>query len=1088
MSSQWRIPPAKYRPIWLPAALVPTVLAPINVHFLVRRKTAEFGALAEIMSMILYLGLRTWQFVMCITGGYFANIYWIWQHLFLTLICLITILYAVFPPLDPLGLEAVFVGIFILWNFVVAVVERWMVGDAFRHFMIERSIITCLGFVVTADSASDEPVRKSIFVRIFARLKFLLGRRSTGPIALPPDNEPVLELGRPRVAAADSTWNPPPELSKNITQWAQLATEWDTHKTLWITADSEERRSEIARVASRLFSSDPAADPSKDHVILVDVSQTHSVFWPLVRGMAEASPEYLQDLIEFPPDILSFHFPWYAYRRFVSPPRVSTWSYYEDTKELIRDLFIRPVNRIHRELKEGKRKKGDQDKRREDSDVELAVQSAPEMTRTTLIVHGLRNNEQSDEIWDLADQLKDKLKSRFKAIGLVIVSEPALLYYNSKDDRHFLDYFCAMHVAESGFISYSGVNPTPPVLCENLFLLWVDGIHRVGGSQTEKMWGKVLKLSLDAGTQEEKPESSTATIAEELYNGVQDRKIILKRLSDIPLIKRSQIIKNQGQDNIKFANKLQQLFELNYRREIATVPREHAIGVLNLTHDLLDVGLPDNDVIPDIQVFFRRAHRLLNLLAAHLKLLPEELAVTDVVLLSEHPTKHGGFSNIYHAQFKSASGEQKQVALKVLKIFEDQSEERRHVLHDKFTREALVWRYLKHTNVVPFLGVDSTTFPSPARAMVSPWMPQGSVLKYMAENSPVGGYAVELINDVIKGLKYLHSVNIVHGDLCGRNILINTKGRACLTDFGLAGFVESDATIKSSTRSGSVRWMSPELIAPPPGVSFKRTIASDVWAFGCVCGERKIWTEGLVPFSHFPNEMGIIFAMAEPANSQPERPYQIQPTDRRGTRMPDRLWEVAQWCWKYDVPERPAVQVVFDILAELKRQQRPNADVPFFEQDQEEDDCDAPPVAGSSGTRHTHLVSSDNSLWSDTSRASSSSSSVADAPPTQTSAAAKGKQRVVHFDEELPAVVRFGPLEVAPDADYEDVFFILFEMLRDLVSRRALVEPQSIHPHDADYIDLHFRNELEANGFAMTWTVHRFDPYLDCNAVLVDGE
>ncbi|KAJ7240626.1 kinase-like domain-containing protein, partial [Mycena haematopus] len=293
-------------------------------------------------------------------------------------------------------------------------------------------------------------------------------------------------------------------------------------------------------------------------------------------------------------------------------------------------------------------------------------------------------------------------------------------------------------------------------------------------------------------------------------------------------------------------------------------------------------------------------------------LLPEELAVTDVVLLSEHPTKHGGFSNIYHGRYTDADGKQKEVALKVLKIFEDQSDERRHLLHDKFTKEALVWRYLKHRNVVPFLGVDSTTFPSPARAMVSPWMVQGSVLKYMAENSPVAGYAVDLLNDVIRGLQYLHSVNIVHGDLCGRNILIDRHGRARLTDFGLAAFVESDATIKSSTRSGSVRWMSPELLSPPPGVSFKRTTASDVWAFGCVCGE--IWSEGIAPFSHFSHEMGIILALVDPANSPEERPYQTQPADKRGTLMPERLWELGQWCWKYDASERPAVQVIFDML------------------------------------------------------------------------------------------------------------------------------------------------------------------------------
>ncbi|KAJ7844326.1 kinase-like domain-containing protein [Mycena leptocephala] len=122
--------------------------------------------------------------------------------------------------------------------------------------------------------------------------------------------------------------------------------------------------------------------------------------------------------------------------------------------------------------------------------------------------------------------------------------------------------------------------------------------------------------------------------------------------------------------------------------------------------------------------------------------------------------------------------------------------------------------------------------------MVSPWMQQGNVLNYMTEYSPSSEYAIMLLNDVIQGLMYLHSKNIVHGDLCARNILMHGR-QAYLTDFGVATFIESDTSSKS-TRGGSIRWMAPELLLPEvhqPGVPWKRTMASDVWAFGCVCCE-----------------------------------------------------------------------------------------------------------------------------------------------------------------------------------------------------------------------------------------------------------
>jgi hypothetical protein len=113
-----------------------------------------------------------------------------------------------------------------------------------------------------------------------------------------------------------------------------------------------------------------------------------------------------------------------------------------------------------------------------------------------------------------------------------------------------------------------------------------------------------------------------------------------------------------------------------------------------------------SDAIAEYKKFTRDAHRLLNWLAGFLKLLPDEISVKGVVLLSAHPINHGGFSNIYHGRYKNSEGKQVEVALKVLKIFEDQSDEERLILHAKFTKEVLVWRSLKR---------ESTAFPESQR-------------------------------------------------------------------------------------------------------------------------------------------------------------------------------------------------------------------------------------------------------------------------------------------------------------------------------------------------------------------------------------
>jgi serine/threonine protein kinase len=87
---------------------------------------------------------------------------------------------------------------------------------------------------------------------------------------------------------------------------------------------------------------------------------------------------------------------------------------------------------------------------------------------------------------------------------------------------------------------------------------------------------------------------------------------------------------------------------------------------------------------------------------------------------------------------------------------------------------------------------------------------------------------------VTTGLEYLHSHNLVHGDLKGvssyiwhkvlldmgrvkANILIDSKYSARLADFGLAMIIDG-STVGSTTGGhelrGTTRWMAPEMLFP----------------------------------------------------------------------------------------------------------------------------------------------------------------------------------------------------------------------------------------------------------------------------------
>jgi hypothetical protein len=47
--------------------------------------------------------------------------------------------------------------------------------------------------------------------------------------------------------------------------------------------------------------------------------------------------------------------------------------------------------------------------------------------------------------------------------------------------------------------------------------------------------------------------------------------------------------------------------------------------------------------------------------------------------------------------------------------------------------EALVWRQLRHSFILPFLGIDSATFAETGYlCLVSPWMERGTLKQYMS--------------------------------------------------------------------------------------------------------------------------------------------------------------------------------------------------------------------------------------------------------------------------------------------------------------------------------------------------------------------
>ncbi|KAJ7036313.1 hypothetical protein C8F04DRAFT_483921 [Mycena alexandri] len=207
---------------------------------------------------------------------------------------------------------------------------------------------------------------------VWARFKLYFCYSSTGPIALPADDEVQsnsdFELGSssssssraPRFTGHHTPWTPPAQLSKNLTHWSMLASEWDTRKALWVTADSANMWDSIAGVTSDLFS--PSVLTGSSGVAIVDLSQAESVHWPLIHGLALASREYRIQLGNDPPEILSETYATYPFSRafdtttWYLPP---SYHYDDDKVKSHHRLFDPPykpgLQRAHQEGGEAKK-------------------------------------------------------------------------------------------------------------------------------------------------------------------------------------------------------------------------------------------------------------------------------------------------------------------------------------------------------------------------------------------------------------------------------------------------------------------------------------------------------------------------------------------------------------------------------------------------------------------------------------------------------------------------------------------------------------------------------------------------------------
>ncbi|KAE9390762.1 hypothetical protein BT96DRAFT_1063301, partial [Gymnopus androsaceus JB14] len=73
------------------------------------------------------------------------------------------------------------------------------------------------------------------------------------------------------------------------------------------------------------------------------------------------------------------------------------------------------------------------------------------------------------------------------------------------------------------------------------------------------------------------------------------------------------------------------------------------------------------------------------------------------------------------------------VCLKVLRLVVEPDEEVRKKIRKQFCNEAILWRQLKHPNILPLPGVNAELF-NPSFCLISPWMANKDIVSYLKQN------------------------------------------------------------------------------------------------------------------------------------------------------------------------------------------------------------------------------------------------------------------------------------------------------------------------------------------------------------------
>jgi eukaryotic-like serine/threonine-protein kinase len=213
----------------------------------------------------------------------------------------------------------------------------------------------------------------------------------------------------------------------------------------------------------------------------------------------------------------------------------------------------------------------------------------------------------------------------------------------------------------------------------------------------------------------------------------------------------------------------------------------------------------------------------------------------------------GGMADVYCAEDSHLG---RKVAVKLL--YRRFAEDREFV--ERFRREASAAAGLQHPNVVNVFdrGEHAGTY-----YIAMEYLP-GESLKTLIGEGLTTDQAVGITRQILSAARFAHRHGVIHRDLKPHNVIVDSEGRAKVTDFGIARAGTSEMT-QAGSIIGTAQYLSPEQAQGLPV-----TGASDLYSVGVILYEA---LTGAVPFD---GDSAVTVALKQ-VSEAPVPPSQLNP-------------------------------------------------------------------------------------------------------------------------------------------------------------------------------------------------------------------